>query len=579
MTDREWLLRPADDRLAQAIAQRFALPELLGRILAARGVDDVSAEDFLDPTLRRLLPDPHRLVDMAKAAERVARAIVAGETVAILGDYDVDGATAAALLLRYLRALGLDPRLYVPDRIKEGYGPNTAALRQLHAAGASLVITVDCGINADEPLTAAAALGLDVIVVDHHQAAARLPPAAAIVNPNRLDDDSGLGHLAAVGVAFLLIVATNRRLRQDGWFTGARAEPDLRQWLDLVALGTVCDVVPLRGLNRAFVVQGLKVMARRLNPGLAQLADLARLEQAPTSFDVGFVIGPRINAGGRVGESDLGARLLSSDDREQCGHWARRLDQLNQERRAIEHAVHQHALTILPAAEEADERSIIWLAGEHWHPGVVGIVASRVSERYRRPAFIIALHGEHATASARSIAGLDIGAAVNAAVQAGLARKGGGHAMAAGFSTTTALLPDLRAFLAARLSSSPAITRAAKGLIVDGWLSIAAAAEVAISLGQVGPFGNGNPEPRLLLSAARVAQVTTMGEQHLRCQLIDAHGRRLDACAFRCASTALGRALREHEGTTVDIAGRLQHSTYRGRARTRLIIDDIAVGF
>ncbi|OHC74877.1 MAG: single-stranded-DNA-specific exonuclease RecJ, partial [Rhodospirillales bacterium RIFCSPLOWO2_01_FULL_65_14] len=375
---KRWLSRAADDRQSLALAQRLGLPEIVGRVLAARGVGLDDAAAFLAPTLRRSLPDPSELLGMDDAAERVASAVMQGERIGIFGDYDVDGATSAALLTRFFAAIGGRSITYIPDRVKEGYGPNTPAMLKLKDAGASVVITVDCGTAAHEPLQAAAAAGLDVVVVDHHEAEALLPPAAAVINPNRLDDQSGLGQLAAVGVAFLLAVAVNRALRQAGWYAN-RPEPDLTRWLDLVALGTVCDVVPLTGVNRALVTQGLKVMARRDNPGLKALADVAGLQEPPGTYHAGFVLGPRINAGGRVGAPDLGARLLGTDDAAEAVELAKRLDGLNRERQEIEARVLEGALQRIEAAGDAGP--VVVVAGDGWHPGVVGIVASRLADR------------------------------------------------------------------------------------------------------------------------------------------------------------------------------------------------------
>src|SRR5512144_823577 len=445
LTDRHWSVTPTDERLAMALAQRHAFPEIVARVLAARGVGLEQVESFLAPTLRELLPDPCRLKDMRAGAERLAAAITGGEIIAVFGDYDVDGATATALLLRFLSAVGVSPRLYIPDRLREGYGPNAPALLELRRQGVSLVVTVDCGMAAHEPLAIAAEAGLQAIVVDHHLGSESLPPAYAVINPKRLDDTGGLDHLAAVGVAFLLAVDVNRLLRRAGWYTG-RAEPDLRQWLDLVALGTVCDMVPLCGVNRAFVAQGLAIMARRGNPGLRAIGDVAGLRRPPGCRDLGFSIGPRINAGGRVGEADLGARLLATDDPEQARRLAGRLDVVNRERQAIGQSVREAALSQL--AGGATDRPLLWAAAEGWHPGVVGIVASRLVERFQRPAVVIGLDGGRAVGSGRSVPGFDLGSAVNAATRAGLLIKGGGHAMAAGFTASASRLDELFAFFA-----------------------------------------------------------------------------------------------------------------------------------
>jgi len=430
---RRWRQRAADDRAALTLAQRLSLPEPIARVLAGRGIGAAEAEDFLNPTLRALLPDPLHLRDMAAAAARIAAAVMSGEPIAVFGDYDVDGATSAALLERFFAAAGVPIRVYIPDRLREGYGPNAPALLRLRAEGVGLVITVDCGTAAFEPLAAAAEAGLDVIVVDHHVAEPRLPRAAAVINPSRLDEESPHRQLAAVGVAFLLVVAVNRALREAGWYR-LRCQPDLMQWLDLVALGTVCDVVPLTGVNRALVTQGLKVMARRANPGLAALADVSRLDERPNAYHLGFLLGPRVNAGGRVGEADLGVRLLTTPDPGEARALAERLDGYNQERQAIEARVLAEAIA---AVEGATAGSLAFATAPGWHPGVIGIVASRLKERYNRPAFVVALDGGIGKGSGRSVNGVDMGAAVIAAKQAGLLINGGGHAMAAGLTVAT----------------------------------------------------------------------------------------------------------------------------------------------
>ena len=576
LTGRRWVMRLADDRAALALTQRLGVAEVVGRVLAGRGVAVDQADAFFNPTLRQLLPDPSRLKDMDVGAARLAKAIVDGERIAVFGDYDVDGATSAALLARFLAATGSAARLYVPDRLKEGYGPNAAALLGLRAEGVAVVVTVDCGIAAHQALEAAGAAGLGVIVCDHHAADGRLPPACAVINPNRLDDTSGHGHLAAVGVAFLLAVATNRILRADGHYRG-RAEPDLRQWLDLVALGTVCDLVPLKGVNRAFVAQGLKVMARRANAGIRALADVAGVDEAPGTYHAGFVLGPRINAGGRVGEAALGARLLSTEDPQEAAAIAKRLDDFNRERQRIELQVLEQALAQVGAPDNgAGGSPLLVVAGENWHPGVVGIVASRLVERFNRPTFVVALGDEFGTGSGRSIPGIDLGAAVNAARQAGLLVKGGGHAMAAGFTVARDTFADLRRFFAERLADRVA-PEAGPAVRVDGVLTVSGASIALLAdLAKVGPFGMGNPEPRFVVAGARLAYGAVAGANHLRCTLVDERGSRLDAIAFRCVDQPLGAALRHHAGAPLHCAGRLQLNSWRGVTKPRLVIDDAA---
>ncbi len=573
---RRWRSRLADARAGLALAQRLDVPEIVGRVLAARGVAAEDAEGFLNPTLRAALPDPSRIADMDAAVGRLVRAVRGGETIAVFGDYDVDGATAAALLKRYLDAAGAAAtRIYVPDRMSEGYGPNAPALMRLAAEGAGVVVTVDCGISAFESLAAAAAAGIDVIVVDHHVAEPRLPKALAVVDPNRLDDTSGCGELAAVGVAFMLVVGLNRALREAGWFE-SRAEPDPRRWLDLVALGTVCDMVPLTGVNRALVRQGLKVMAGRTNAGLAALADAAGVRERPGTYHAAFILGPRINAGGRVGRSDLGARLLTTDDAGEAAALAARLDELNTERRAIEAVVEAAALGQVGEAADAPG-PVLFVAGEGWHPGVVGIVASRLVQRHHRPAVVVALSEGVGKGSARSIPGVDIGAAVIAARQAGLLINGGGHPAAAGLTVAADGVAKLRDFLAARLGASVAENTADPSLGLDGVIAVGAATpELVDLLGRVGPFGVGNAEPRFAVAGSRVVRADVVGERHVRCVLAGDGGGRLDAIAFRSVATPVGAALLNASGAALHVAGHLHANTWRGRERVQLFIDDVA---
>jgi single-stranded-DNA-specific exonuclease len=572
---RTWRLRLRDERLGIALAQHLGECDLIGRVLAGRGVGLDDGARYLNPTLREALPDPSTLADMDRTAERVAHAVRRGEAIAVFGDYDVDGATSAALLLRYFRALGLDPQLYVPDRITEGYGPNAPALLGLRAAGASLVLTVDCGTMAHTPLAAAAEAGLDVIVLDHHLPGPDLPVTAGLVNPNRLDDTSGCGMLAAVGTAFLLCVAVNRALRCGGWFGPGRPEPDLLPLHDLVALGTVCDVVPLTGLNRALVAQGLKVAARRRNPGLAALADVTRLEAAPSAYHLGFMLGPRVNAGGRVGRADLGARLLSTDDPAEAAALAAALDTLNAERRTIEALVQEQAA--VAAAREAEAGApVIVVAGQGWHPGVIGIVASRLVERHGRPAVVIGLDGARGKGSGRSVPGCDLGAAVLAARQAGLIEAGGGHAMAAGLTVAAERVAELRAFLADRLAASAAAAPV-KTTLLDGAVTPrGATVELAERIARAGPFGAGNPAPRFVMPAVRIVQPAPVGNGHVRC-ILAGEGGSVRAIAFRARENGLGAALLNGGAErTLHVAGCLEADIWRGETRVSFRIEDAA---
>ncbi len=573
LTGKRWVLTAADDRGALMLAQRLDLPEAVARVLASRGVEADEVADFLAPTLKGLLPDPSILKDMDRAVERLCQAITSGEKIAVFADYDVDGATSSSLLYRFLSAVGAPPRIYVPDRIKEGYGPSIEALLSLKNEGADVVITVDCGAVSFEPLRAAADAGLDVIVCDHHAGEAQLPAATAVINPNRFDEDGKHGHLAAVGVAFLLVVGLNRALRAAGWYT-ERSEPDPRDWLDLVALGTVCDVVPLRGVNRALVAQGLKVMARRGNAGLRALADVAGMEEFPTAYHAGFLLGPRINAGGRVGEADLGARLLTCDDDIQARPLAERLDALNGERRALEAAVFEGALA---AIEASPPGAAAVVAGAGWHPGVVGIVASRLVERLNRPACVIAIDGDTGTGSGRSVSGIDLGGSIIAARQAGLLVKGGGHPMAAGFTVEMNKLNEFRKFLESRIDDQVAAAAWAPTLKIDGAVGLGAATHELIStLARLAPFGAGNPEPRFAIARVRVGYADRVGDNHVRCRLTDESGTSLKGICFRVADTPMGQALLKSDGATFHIAGRLRLNSWQGRETPEVLIDDAA---
>ena len=577
---KRWHARAYDERLAWALAQGRGLPEIVARVLASRGVGEEACDSFLNPTLKALLPNPSRFRDMDAAAARIARAVTAGEPIAVFGDYDVDGATSAALLRRFFRALGTEVRIYVPDRRAEGYGPNAPALLRLHGEGVRLVITVDCGVASFAPLEAAAEAGLEVVVLDHHAAEPRLPPAVAIVNPNRLDEDGEYRTLCAAGVSFLAVVAVNRALREAGFFKD-RPEPNLMDWLDLVALGTVCDVVPLTGLNRALVAQGLKVMARRSNPGLAALADIAGVKERPDAYHAGYVLGPRVNAGGRVGMADLGARLLSTDDPMEAMELAQRLESHNAERRTVEAAVLEDAIARVEAQAGA-ESELVFVAGEGWHPGVIGIVASRLKERYSRPTCVVALEegpdgARIGKASGRSVRGVDLGAAVIAARQAGLLIAGGGHRMAAGFTVAAARMEELRAFLAGRVAEQVAAAPLVPTLELDGALSVGACTPALVTmLDKLGPFGTGNAEPRFAVSDARVVRADVVGANHVRCILSGADGGRLKAIAFRALETELGKALLTSGGAPLHIAGVLRIDRWNGQEGIQLLIDDAA---
>jgi single-stranded-DNA-specific exonuclease len=565
------------NQAALAIAQRIGIPELLARVLAGRGVTPDHAEEHLDPTLRRLLPDPDELTDMAAAASRLASAVQRDERIAIVGDYDVDGATATALMVRVLRACGLDPTFHIPDRIFEGYGPSVETVRAM-AGRASVLVTVDCGTTSHDALNEAKRLGLDVIVIDHHLAPEELPPALAIVNPNRQDDLSGLGHLAAVGLTFVVAVALLRELRRRGFWRIGEVEPDLLSHLDLVALGTVADVVPLAGLNRAFVTKGLIALKRRERAGLRALMDVARLDGPPIPWHLAFLLGPRINAGGRLGDATLGARLLTTDDMEEAAKVAAELDRLNRERQAVEQATLAEAEAEALAALGLEERGAVTLVSkEGWHPGVVGLVAARLKERFGRPAIVIAMLGETGTGSGRSVPGVDLGRAVRRAVDKGLLIKGGGHPMAAGLTVQRDRLMDLRAFLDETLDAQVESARAADVLHVDAALTAGAVnLELLDLLERAGPFGAGNPEPVFALPSHVVAFADPVGEAHVRLRLRAGDGRQISAVAFRAVGRPLGDALLAARGRTLHLAGWLSLNSWQGTERAEFRVLDAA---
>jgi len=574
LAGKRWVGREVDERQALTLSQKLNLPEIVGRILSSRGIDADNAPSFLEPRLRDLLPEPDALMDMDVAAERIASAVMQDERIAVFGDYDVDGATSSALLARFLKVVGGRCRVYIPDRIREGYGPNGPVLLELKNEGASVIVTVDCGTVAHAPLALAEGAGLDVIVVDHHVAEPNLPSATAIVNPNRIDDDSGQGQLAAVGVAFLLVVAVNRALRNAGWYQ-SRPEPDLTQWLDIVALGTVCDVVPLTGVNRAFVSQGLKVLTGRRNAGIRALSDVARMDEAPGAYHLGFVLGPRVNAGGRVGAPDLGTRLLSTDDTDEALEIAERLDKFNRERQSIEEKVLAEAIETVETS--ADPGPILIAVGDRWHPGVIGIVASRLKDRYNRPVCVISFDGDTGSASGRSINGVDLGAAVIAARQSGLLIKGGGHQMAAGFTVERPMLESLQTFLGERIGTAITEAGIVPTLRLDGVVAPGAVdLELIDQLARVGPFGSGNPEPRFALPNVHLEYAAVAGSDHVRVSVANQGGRQLKGIAFRCLDRPLGQFLLDTSGRPLHLAGRLRVNRWQGSESPQILVDDAA---
>ena len=580
-TDRRWRDRlDARGRAGAAeIVRDHGLSDLLARTLAGRGVASGEVERHLNPSIRALMPDPDVLTGMAAAASRLADAAARGEHVAAFGDYDVDGATSAALLADFLRAAGARVAVHIPDRIFEGYGPNIAAIDRLADDGATLLVTVDCGSTSLEALAHARSRGLDVVVLDHHQVGAALPDAIAVVNPNRQDDLSGLGHLAACGVVFMTLVATTRELRRRG-FWATRGEPDLLAGLDLVALGTVADVVPLTGLNRAFVAKGLIALRARTRLGLAALIDASRLDGPASPYHLGFLLGPRINAGGRIGDAGLGCRLMLTDDETEAQGIAAELDRLNGERQVIERVVLAEAEAEANAALGLDGEgaSVVVVSGAGWHPGVVGLVASRLKEKFRRPAFAIALGPDGVgVGSGRSVAGVDLGAAVRAAVEEGILAKGGGHAMAAGATVSQDRLGAFRSFLEARLSSAVAVSRGDRALKVDAALTATAATPALVrDLERAGPFGAGAPEPVLALAGHTIASADVVGQGHVRVRLRAGDGASIGAIAFRAAESDLGRALLQRRGARIHAAGALGVDRWGGSERASLRLIDAA---
>ena len=567
-------LDPAQELGALAIAQKHGTPDLVARVLAGRGVSAETAARFLDPTIRDLLPDPASLTDMERAAARIAQAVLRRESVAIFGDYDVDGAASSAMLKRFLAHYGVQAEIYIPDRIFEGYGPNPDAMREL-ASRASLIVTVDCGTNSAAAVQAANAAGAEVVVLDHHQVGGALPTAVAVVNPNREDDLSGQGHLCAAGVVFLALVETARQLRGHA----DRPPPDLLGFLDLVALASICDVVPLTGVNRAFVVKGLVAMRRMQNAGIAALARVARIGEPLNAFHLGYLLGPRINAGGRIGDAALGARLLATDDPAEAERIAVTLDRLNQERQAMEQEMLAEARAEADAELAAgDGPAVLVTARDGWHPGVVGLIASRLKEHARRPVFAISFNANGiGTGSGRSIAGFDLGRLVREAVEAGLLAKGGGHAMAAGITVARDRLGTLRSFFEERSTDMVMRLREGESLRVDAALSADGASfDLVDALERAGPFGAGHPAPVLALPRHRILDAREVGNGHVRVDLASQTGARLSGIAFRAAEGDLGRFLVERRGRPVHLAGSLAVNHWNGSQRLQFRVVDAA---
>lgn len=570
-------LDQAGQNRALAMSQTDGMPELIARVLAGRGVAVDEARAFLDPTIRALMPDPSTLTDCDLAAERIADAVIRGERVAVFGDYDVDGAASAALMCRFLRFFGNSVEIYIPDRIFEGYGPNPAAITELIGKGAVLIVTVDCGSTSHDALAAAAGSGVDVVVIDHHQLGADLPPCHALVNPNRQDDISGQGHLCAAGVVFLMLVAALRILRARGH--KGTAALDLLTMLDLVALATVCDVVPLKGLNRAYVVKGLTAIRHMKNAGIAALIRRVGIGGPVTPYHLGFLIGPRINAGGRIGDAALGSRLLTLDDAAEADEIAAELDLLNRDRQAIEVAMLAEAEAEALADDQASQKpAVVVTAREGWHPGVVGLLAARLKEKLRRPSFAIAFDPSgRGSGSGRSIPGFDLGRMVRTAVDMGLLVKGGGHAMAAGLTVERSRLGALRAFFEEHAGEAVGLLTAKHALKIDGALAASGAtAELVDTLEKAGPYGSGHPLPVFALPAHRLTDARVVGLHHVRIALEGPDRGRIEGIAFRAAETPLGNALLSGRGLSFHVAGSLTADHWQGTRRVQIRVTDAA---
>jgi single-stranded-DNA-specific exonuclease len=578
LTGRRWRERRADPAVTREHQARLGLSEPLARALAARGVAGEAGESFVRPTLKALFPDPSSFADMDRAATLLVDALEADRSMVVFADYDVDGAASAALLVRWFRHMGKALDIYVPDRLTEGYGPSPAAFRQLHARGAELVVTVDCGAAAYDAVAVAGEIGLDVVVIDHHLMRAAPLAAAALVNPNRPDCRSGQGVLAAAGVTLVLLAALNREARLRGLFA-ARREPDLRQWLDLAAMGAICDVTQLVGFNRAIAVLGLKVMSAWGNPGLAALMQVAGDKTLEAGvFQAGFVLGPRINAGGRIGRSDLGARLLATDDPAEAADLAGQLDALNARRKDVEREITSEAILAVERDSNFDPAApVIVVAQEGWHPGVIGIVASRLRERYRKPVVVIGLDraADVGKGSGRSQTGVNLGAAIQAAFDEGLLLAGGGHAMAAGLTIRPSAIPELRAFLCERLSGETSLAQADDALDIDALAAPHAARALLEDFKVLAPFGPGNPEPRFALADVRVERAMALRGGHVRCNLVDSAGAGVKAVAWRAEESQLGRRLLA-AGGSLHVAGQLKIDDWNGRNGAQLEIEDAA---
>ena len=573
----DWLLNKLDQDIINQLINKLDCSEIIAKLLSTRNVDLNNPASFLNPTIRDFLPDPFHLLDMDKAAEIIVNSIINKEKIVIFGDYDVDGATSSSLLKRFFMLIGIEADIYIPDRIGEGYGPNIEAFSYLKEKGTDLIITVDCGTSSFEAIEFGVENGLKIIVIDHHLSSHNLPKAHALVNPNRLDETSPYTYLAAVGVAFLLAVAVNSVLRKKGYFED-KPEASLLKLLDIVAIGTICDVVPLESLNRAFVVQGLKILNQRKNIGIAAFCEILKLDNELGTYHLGYVIGPRINAGGRVGESSLGARLLSTDNYSEALEIVHKLDQYNQERRAIEFSVFEQALE--QARQQPEEEISLIVKAENWHPGVVGIVAGRLKDLLQKPVAVISLNGEHGKASCRSIPGVDFGSAVVAAKEQGLLINGGGHKMAAGFTVLKENLPALQDFLNQKFSADLSLITGKNNRYFDAYLSVEAVnLALAKQIEQLGPFGPSNPEPKFILKNVYIAKTNIFAETNISCLISCADPKSvtnlLKANAFRAIDTAIGNILLSDKKTNLTLVGYIRINRWKGRENHEFIIEDI----
>lgn len=571
-----WRLTPADNRQAELIAQRFSLSPLVARILVSRNVSENQVNDFLTPKLQNLMPNPFVLRDMEKAAKRIAQAIILKQKIAIIGDYDVDGATSTSVMRLFLESVGIEPLVHIPER-DEGYGPSIPAVDEFYAQGAELIITVDCGTTAFEVLEYAAQKNMDVIVIDHHEAEMKLPKIYAIVNPKRLDDDSNIEYLkymAAVGVVFLTVVAINRVLREQNFYVD-KPEPNLMNFLDLVALGTVCDVVPLLGLNRAYVRQGLKVMSLRQNVGLKALFDKSGVTEAPSAYHLGFVLGPRINACGRVGEASIGNKLLCTKDVFLADNLAQKMNDFNDKRKEIEGYVLLKAIEILEGTPQ--EYPIAFAYGDDWHQGVIGIVAGKLKERYNLPSFVMSIESDEVKGSARSVVGVDVGALVMSAKEKGILTKGGGHTMAAGFSLNVDRIEDFKKFAGEYVAERLGGEAIVPVIDADGIIDVSGATyDLVEELSLLEPYGAQNSEPRVIMHKVKVSKASLVGTGgHVRCFLSSASGGALKAMAFKIADSEAGMALLNSHGRLFDVIGTLRPDNWMGRRGVQFFIEDV----